>query len=347
MPMEEIVDAIKELSGNTEQETTVDHVETTDRDTTGELSPKEPAREPNPLAAEEPKTSISPAPAPHKSGALRAPISWKPEEREGWEKLDARHQQAILRRELETSQALSQSDRAREFSSSMQQTLSPYMAMIQAEGSNPVQAVASLFQTAAILRTAPPMQKASMLADLIMTHQIDPSLLDTALSSKLQGRPAPNDPMTHLMAQFDQKLQPIQDQLRTFQQREQVQHQQAEQKAEQTLTEFMQDPANEFAGDVAEDMADLLDLATRRGLTLTLQDAYKRATLAHPTISQIMERRMLKGGAAQQTAAASRARQASASVSDSGAPSQVVEETDGGDIRSALTASIRTLSQRR
>ena len=186
-----------------------------------------------------------------------------------------------------------------------------------------------------------------MMADLIMTHQIDPNMLDTVLSSKLQGRSAPNDPMSHLMAQFDQKLQPIQDQLRTFQQREQMQHQQIEQQAGQTLTQFMQDPSNEFAGDVAEDMADLLDLATRRGLTLTLQDAYRRATLAHPTISQIMERRILKGGAAQQTAAASRARQASASVSDSGAPSQVVEETDGGDIRSALTASIRTLAQRR
>lgn len=350
MPMEEMLAAISDLSSGKEDSEDLPEIDSPEstteefsaRDDSGKFTPKEPARDEKSL-----ETEVAPKTAELQSVSSKPPVSWKPEEREGWEKLDPRHQAAIIRRERETSNALTQSSQAREFSAAMQQALTPYMHMIQAEGSDPVRAVGALFQTAAVLRTAPPMQKANLIAELIMTHQVDPSLLDTVLSAKFRGQPSSDDPMSHLMAQFDQKLQPIQEQLRSFQQREQMQHQQVEQQAESTLGAFMGDPANEFAADVAEDMADLLDLATKRGLTLSLQDAYKRATLAHPTISQIMERRMLKGGAAQQSAAASRARQASASVTDSGAPSQVVEEAGGGDIRSALTASIRSLSQRR
>jgi hypothetical protein len=339
--MPEIAEAIEALSKEATQaspepsspEPSAPELETT-RDTSGELAPVVPAKDSAPEPAK-----VEPA--------LKAPASWKPEEREGWEKLDARHQQAILRRERETSNVLTQSSQAREFAGAMQQTLQPYMHMIQSEQSNPVAAVGALLQTAAILRTAPPMQKASLIADLIMQHQVDPNLLDQVWSAKLRGQPSPNDPMSGLMQQFEQRLQPIQQQLQYFQNREQQQQQMLGQQASETLNQFMGDPANEFASDVAEDMADLLDLASKRGFTLSLQDAYKRATLAHPTISKIMERRLLTGEAAQQSAAASRARQASASISDSGAPSQVVEETEGGDIRSALTASIRSLSARR
>lgn len=368
MPMEEIESAIEELSsGQTSPPTASEPSAPSEgssalggeehdfreepsraRDDSGKFKPKVVAKDEVPEDAvilEDGKPSAAPQPPANQS--LRAPVSWKPEEREGWEKLDARHQQAIIRRERETSQALSHSAQAREFTQQVQQTLEPYMQMIAAEQSTPAQAIGALFQTAATLRTAPPMHKANLIADLIMQYQIDPSMLDGALSAKLRGQPAPNDPMSHIMAQFDQRLKPLVDQLGTLKQRESQHTQAIEAQATETLTEFMENPDNEFAQDVSEDMADLLEMASKRGYTLTLQDAYRRATLAHPTISKIMERRMLKGGAAQQSAAASRARQASASITDSGAPSQTVEDTGDGDVRSALTASIRSLASRR
>lgn len=320
------------------------------RDATGKFTPKSPAQEQATLGGKpgEQAQVIDPAPKPDAPAqSSRAPISWKPEEREGWEKMDPRHQQAIIRRELEASRALSMSDRAREFTSQIQQTLQPYMPMIAAEGTDPVRAIGEFFKIAATLRTAAPQTKAQLVADMIVQHGIDPELLDQAYMARRGGRQSPPDQMTLLMQQFDQRLAPIQEKLNIFERREQMAAQQIEQQASQTIEQFMSDPANEFAGDVSQDMADLLELATNRGLTLTIQDAYRRATLAHPTISKIMERRMLTGGAAQQNAAALRARQASASVTDSGAPSQTVEDGADGDLRSALTASIRDLSQRR
>jgi TolA-binding protein len=183
---------------------------------------------------------------------------------------------------------------------------------------------------------------------MILAHNIDVSMLDTIIAARLQGRPGPGpDPMSAVMQQIEQKLRPVQDFMSTIQQNRQIQEQQSQAQAEQTLEQFFADPQYEFANDVAGDMADLLEVAARRGQTLSLQDAYSRATLLHPTISKILERRRLENGAAQQTAAASRARQAAVSVSDSGAPSQSGDEDSGSDIRSALQASIRHHAGRR
>jgi hypothetical protein len=373
MPMPEIADAIKELSsasspapapepsapapepsalGGEEHDFRQESESARARDESGKFSPKAVAKDE--ILENEPEkveTDIPPAPKPEDTGqpqGIKPPVSWKPEEREGWEKIDPRHQQAILRRERETSNALTQSHQAREFTQQMQQVLQPYMPMISAEQATPIQAISTLLQTAATLRTAPTRTKADLVADLMIQYQIDPETLDNVLSAKLRGQPSPNDPVQQILAQVDQRLQPITQFIGTLEQQRTQAAQRIDQEASQTLDQFMKDPANEFAADVSEDMADLLELAAKRGFTLSLQDAYRRATLAHPTISKIMERRMLTGGAAQQTAAAQRARQASASVHDSGAPSQTVGEDDGkDDIRSALTASIKSLSQRR
>jgi len=50
----------------------------------------------------------------------------------------------VLRREREISQALQQSSESRRFATEVQQTLQPYMGMIQAEGGTPVRAIAEL-----------------------------------------------------------------------------------------------------------------------------------------------------------------------------------------------------------
>lgn len=327
------------------------------RDTSGRFAPKTESQgttqieQSTSVAASEGEQGAAPAmpPAPKPTEGLqplRPPISWRAEEREGWEQMAPHHQQAILRRDLETQQALSQSARAREFTGAMQQVLQPYMPMIQAEGVDVVSATAELFKTAAILRTAPPLTKAQLVADLIVRHGVDPVMLDQAYGARVQGQPMQADPMQGIIQAIEQRLAPIQQHFQSIQQKEQQQYQQLELQASQSLEQFAADPKNEFFQDVAEDIADLLELATKRGLTLTLQEAYRRATMAHPTISKIIERRTLQGGAAQQSAAAERARQASASVTDSGSPSQV-EVGTGDDIRSALTASIQSLAKTR
>jgi hypothetical protein len=330
------------------------------RDASGKFAPRVPAtnevledKKPGTEEVTDPPTDpnadptkvITPAPVPP---GMRAPVSWRPEEREGWEKLDPRHQQAIIRREREVGEVLRTSVEARQFAGAMQNVLTPYMPMIQAENSNPVQAVQAVMQTAAVLRTAPPAQRAQAVADMIQQFGIDINMLDEALSARQQGRAPAADPMAPILQALDQRLAPMQQFMSTFQQRQAQVREQETQGLQQTTEQFLQDPANEFAMDVIDDMADLLEMATRRGQTLSLQDAYQRATLLHPTISKVIEARKSGQGLAQQTAAAQNARNAAASVTNGGAPSASSGEgEDGDDIRSALGASIRQLSARR
>lgn len=346
---------LEQPSGEQQQETSTEEPSappTEGRDESGRFAPRVPAKdalladkEPGQEAAQpvaQPTPQAQPA-----QGAVKPPVSWTPEAREEWGKLPQRAQQEIIRRENQINEGLRVTAEARQFQSQMQQLIKPYLPMIQAENATPVQAIDSLFRTAAILRTAPPQQRAQAVADMIIAHGIDVAALDGILSTRMQGGVPRPDPMQGILQQIDQRLRPVQDFMSTIQQKRQEQSQITQQQAQEALEQFFEDPAFEFARDVADDMADLLDMAAKRGQTLSLPDAYRRATLAHPTISKILERRMLENGAAQQSAAASRARQAAVSVSDSGAPSQGGDEDSGGDIRSALMASIKQVSNRR
>lgn len=323
------------------------------RDESGRFAPRTPSQDTvpedkEPGTQEQSLTAPAPSPAPvAASTAVRAPVSWRPEEREGWENLDLRHQQAILRREQETARVLSQTAEARNFHQEFQRTVQPYEHMIRAEGSDAMRAVGSLLQTAAALRTAPPGQKATMVADLIMQFGIPLETLDTALQQRVSGRGGQvQHQMDPIVQMIEQRLGPVQQFMQQIQQHQQQGAQRSQQQAQQTLQEFAQDPANEFVQDVAGDMADLLELAANRGQQLSLQDAYRRATLLHPTISKIVEQRQASQGAAQQTAAARRARNAAVSLPQDGAPTQDGGVDSGDDIRSALAASISQHSRR-
>lgn len=319
-----------------------------ERDSTGRFTPKTPAKDEVPAdqkqGAQEAKSVTEPAPAPLSN---KAPVSWKPEEREGFDKMDPRHQAAVIRREREISTTLAQTAEMRTFATTVMRTLTPFMPMIQAAGSNPIQAIGETMKTAAILRTAPPQQRAMAVADLIMEYGIDINILDQALHSRVQGRQMPQDPNSQLMQLLDQRLAPVQQFMNGLQQQRQQQHAQLENSARTTIEEFAADPANEFFEEVREDIGDLMEMAANRGVQMDLQTAYKRATLAHPTISKILERRAQQQSAQQQTAAARRAQNAAVSPSSSGAPSQNGNDEDDGSIRSALSASIRQLSTRR
>jgi hypothetical protein len=253
-----------------------------------------------------------------------------------------------MRRERQMDEALRTSSQHREFATQVQNVMQPYSHMLQAENTDPIRAIGALMQTAAALRTAPPMQKAALVADLIVQHGIDPAMLDDHLSARYRGRGGPADPMAPIMQMLDQRLQPVTQFMTSLQQRQQSTAQQVEQEATTALEEFMNDPQNEFVPDVAQDMADLMELAAKRGQKLSLQEAYKRATMAHPTIAEIVSRRALQSSAAQQTSAAQKARQAAASVTDSGAPSQGdPAAVSGVNMRSDIMSSIQALSERR
>lgn len=330
------------------------------RDASGKFAPKVPAKgeeeqqpeeQPQPPQDKQqppqdkqlPQDKQEQQPAP----TSRPPASWKPEARELWGKLEPTLQAEVMRREREITETLRTTAQARHFTQQFEQVIQPYMTFIQQENATPLQAVQSLMNTAARLRTETPQNKAAMVADLIMQYNVPIEDLDSVLSQRQHGGRGATAVDSQLVNLLDQRLKPVTEFMSTIQQRQQQVAQQTEQELETELTTFMEDPKNEFAWDVKEDMADILDLASRRGQKITLQDAYNRAILLNTSVSEVIQRRKAAGAAAETTAAARRAKDAAASLPSGGAPGRVDEEGgEGDDVRSDILSSVRALNRR-
>lgn len=262
---------------------------------TGELKEGEvnPATEEKPAA---PKT--------------RAPASWKPEVRGEWDSLKPTVQQEVLRRDREVETVLRQSAEARRLAEDFNQTVRPFEAMIRAEGSEPLRAVGKLFETAALLRTGSNAAKAQAVASMVRDFGIDLPMLNDALLGTL--RPPAEDPV---MRAVDQRLKPLTDALARQQSSYQYEERQAAIQAQIEIDEFFGN-GDDFphAEDLREDIADVLELNARRGRKMSLQDAYRHASMAHPTISKLVEHRKVAESIAQQNAAAQKAKNTAASV---------------------------------
>jgi len=261
---------------------------------------------------------------------VKPPQSWKPAAREHWNKIPAEARAEIQRREKEIQQGLSQSAHARKFGDEFFKVMSPYEGLLRAQGATPLGAVQNLMQTVAGLSMGSTQQKAGLVAGIIKNYGIDIE----ALSQLLAGaQPKQEDDVTdRVMQRVQQAIAPIQQHIQG--QSAQQRHQDAvgEAAAVEFVTEFISDPQNEFAEDLREDMADLLDASARRGKKMTIQQAYKLACDADPSISKIIEQRKAaasKSGVNRRDAASS-LRRSGPNGTDPGTPS---------DLRGAVAAA--------
>lgn len=286
------------------------------------------------------------APAPGAPGAPedRAPQSWRPLAREAWAKLPAEVRAEVTRRERETAQVLSESSEARRAMSSIQQTFAPYEAMVRAEGSTMIQAMESLFRTAAALRTAPPIDRARIVASMIQGYGVDVVALDNILAGQ-QPQPGVGGAGGAPQQYFDP--QQIVEQARQAAREEYVQARQqvVQQQASHDVETFGQ--GKPFFEDLREDMAVVLESAARRGVDLTLDEAYARAVAMNPEVATILRQREQAAKAAKPNGSTQRARAASTSVrsAPTGAPSN---EKDPGerDLREDILAAMDEVEDR-
>jgi predicted DsbA family dithiol-disulfide isomerase len=256
----------------------------------------------------------------------------------------------------QAAQTLAQTAEARNLHTEFNRTVQPFMHEIQQDGVTPLKAVENLMNTAAWLRRGNPAQKAQVVASIIKTYGIDISALDEVLASgqydstvypqgQGQVRQPSYDPA--IISAIEQKFAPTMQFVQSLQERMQQSEQQKVQEMTSASEQFLNDPANEFAWDVKDDMADLIEYAAKRGQQMSLQEAYRRATMLHPDISKILEgRRPVQEPL---SPAAIRAKQAaSVSPANSGAPIGGNEEDDqSGDLRSDLRSSIRKVTSSR
>ena len=156
--------------------------------------------------------------------------------------------------------------RSRQGYQKFREAVSPFEGMIRAEGGEVVPAIQGLLQTAHMLRTAPAHVKAQGIARMVQTFlpgREGLELLDATLSGQA--------PQAHQQApqqfQRDPEVQALLDRVK---QAEQARSQRDAAEAQRAVEEISQE---EFFEDVRQEMADLIEVAKRRGLALTVKDA--------------------------------------------------------------------------
>jgi hypothetical protein len=269
----------------------------------------------------------------------RAPASWKQDAKGEWAALPLKTRQEIHRREIEINRALSQSAPDRQLADQYKQVVAPYMGMVKQRGLDPITATANLFEADMKLSTGPAQGRAAYLAELIIDYGIDVKELDTALSAKLNpataaivGAPAGTDIAAIVQQQLQQALAPIMQDREAAKMRSQ-------QEVTQTVESMAVDPKYPMFDEVRTDMADLIDLFSRRGIYLSLDEAYNRAIRMNPDTYGQMERQSTVSSATQQHQAALKAKAAGSSIS--GAPAGGGGQFNGGDgsLRGAIEAA--------
>jgi hypothetical protein len=295
--MEAAVTDVEEIIDNEE-------VETASKDEYVEKTPEVEA--PEAKAA----TNGDTPPAAAAPTATKSPQSWSPGLREKFAGLDPAIQQQIHKRETEIARSLNDGANNRKLGEGFTQLMSPYQSLFAAEGvRDPMQAVSGLMETAAALSMGNPQQKAQRLAQLINHYNVDITELDSVLS----GQPSANPQSSQLDQMLNEKLAPIQQFMGNMQQNQQQQQQQQGQRVQQEVQQFSQNA--EFINDVRNDMADLMDMAAKRGQKMTLQQAYDKSVQIHPEISQVIADRQKNDRIMGNNNSIAQKRQASSSIS--------------------------------
>jgi hypothetical protein len=265
----------------------------------------------------------------------KAPQSWRAPQKAKWDKLDPDIRQEVIRRERETTKVLGETAQARQFTQQFVQTIQPFQARLAASGTHPLVAVQELLKSDHILSSAPKIQRAAFMAKLIKDYDIDIAALDDALA----GTAAAEDPVESRVQQLlQQQLAPLHQFLSAQKQQEQQREAQESTRIATTIEQMAADPKYPHFEALREDMADLVDIASKRGQYLTLEQAYTRAVGMNPEVSSLVATQ--RTAAARQTsaqAAHARAQKAlAASVSVGGAPNGVPSSIPSGSDRRAV-----------
>lgn len=229
------------------------------RDAQGKFAATAPTAE-SPVAAKEAE------PAPVETQASIAPNTWKKEVAEQWATLPPAVQAEVQRREADFHKGIEQYRAAATFAQSMEKTIAPYMATMQALKVTPEAAINELLAFDHQLRYGSQQQKQQLFAQLAQTFGIDTNGLQHIEQQQI-------DPNLAALQQQVQNLNGyIQNQQLTAQQ-------QAEAQLNSEIAAFAADPSHSHFEVVRPHMAALL----QAGLAKDMQDAYEQAVNANPT----------------------------------------------------------------
>ena len=274
----------EDLNDGTEQETQA----------AAEDAPQAEAGNAETAEAGEPEDTGEPESADTDSGGdtgadlAKAPASWSPAAREGWDELPEAVRAQVTKREGQITAALENGKEHRKAGERFNTIAQQYAQVIAAEGvTDPLTGFEEMMKSLSTLRMGSPEQKAQKIAQFIKGYGIPIATLDDVLSGQMPaGAPDPDDPVAKMV---NERLKPVDDLLNRVTAAERQRNYEANQKAIEEVTAFK--AANEFYTDVQNDMADLVEMAEKRGYVMPLEEAYTKACAANPEISKILAER--------------------------------------------------------
>lgn len=178
-----------------------------------------------------------------------------------------------------------------------------------------------------VLQNGLPAQKAQLVANLCKNFNVPLQELDSYLAGQIpaQGAQPP----------LDAEMIARQAEERVFARLNQQRMQTASARATQERDSFA--AKHEFFDDLREDMADIIETKAKRGVDLSLEDAYNLAVKLHPEISDVLRQREAAKQVATVSAATQRAKTAASSVRTQ--PISGMKVSNGtGSIRETLEA---------
>ena len=278
----------------------------------------------------------APKPAVATDQFAKPPASWKPGAREAWGQLPPDVRAEVHRREKETARVMQETQQAREVTNYVSQLQQKFAPALQAEGVDALTASANLMNLASRLRFGTPIEKAQLAAQIIRNYGVDVN----QLANVLDGQPMPQQGAPYQQqAMTDPRVDQLLAQLQGMQQRQQ---EQIVERAVGEVETFGSD--KEFFEDVREDMADLLEVAARRGIDLSLEQAYERACQMQPEIKKVLDARSAAQNAGTARQSTQRARAAASSVR--GTPAGLSTNAPPDSLRAAIEAAIDDSSGR-
>ena len=247
----------------------------------------EPPEEPRDEVSSESKPDDADGEEKAAQAAVRPPQSWTPALREKFNTLAPDIQAEITRRERDYSVGIQKHAEAAKFGTAIQETLRPFESVMAMENADPVTAVKELARFASTMRLGTQAQKAQTIAHLINSYGVDIDALDKVLVDE----PVQTPEEERLEQMLQQRLAPFQQMIQEVQQGRQQYQQTTQQSHQKEIEVFAGNTENEFFNDVREDMADIIEIAERRGQQMDLKTAYDRAIALRPELSQIVASR--------------------------------------------------------
>ncbi len=222
------------------------------------------------------------------------PRSWNAEGREMWKDLPADAKKYLAVREQQIAAGLEKHRQNAQRAMAMDQTLQPFQQLFSMNGgAQPV--IQGLLQVGSTLQMGTPQQKAETIANIIQRFGVDVPALDDILTARAGNGEGGGDGgggnNAAITAAVSQAVAPLQQQVQRLTQGQRDDAAADQAAAAERFEAFTQDPKNEFYTDVRHDMADLLDMAVRRGQPMTLEQAYAKACKMNDKVSAIIAKR--------------------------------------------------------